>query len=218
MTFPGYTPAALDFLKALKANNTRDWFQENKKVYEAEIKNPTKMFADEMAGQISKLTGDPQKPKIFRINRDIRFSKDKTPYNTHVHISWIPREAGGVVAPAMMFGLGTDYLTLGCGVFEFDKEALNRFREHVASDSGAQLEKLLAKLTKSGARLNEPALKKVPNVYPKDHPRGDLLRHKGIATWIDLDGPGEAVGGDLVKRCVAEFKKLKPVYATLKAI
>ena len=123
MTFPGYTPAALKFLKSLKTHNNRDWFQENKKTYEAEIKDPTKIFAAEMADALEKLTGDAQKSKVFRINRDIRFSKDKTPYNTHVHISWMPQTPAGV-APAFMFGLGTDYLTLGCGVFEFDKDAL----------------------------------------------------------------------------------------------
>ena len=122
MTFPGFTQDSLKFLANLKANNTREWFADNKKTYETEIRQPAREFAAEMADSLEQLVGESLKTKIFRINRDIRFSKDKTPYNSHVHISWIPDR--GASSPAWMFGLSPDYLTLGCGVFEFDKAAV----------------------------------------------------------------------------------------------
>ena len=98
--FSGFSDETLAFLNGLKANNSRDWFDANRKSYEAAVKAPSKAFSDIMAGELERLTGTAQKPKIFRINRDIRFSKDKTPYNTHIHISWMP-VGGGEGAPAL---------------------------------------------------------------------------------------------------------------------
>lgn len=83
---PYFTTETLEFLEQLKHNNNRDWFQQNKSVYDTSVKNPAKAFAIAMEGELERLCGEPHKAKIFRINRDIRFSKDKTPYNSHIHI------------------------------------------------------------------------------------------------------------------------------------
>ena len=211
-----FSSEALEFLHALNGNNSKEWFDANRKTYEREIKGPTKVFSEEMNAALAELTGDALKAKIFRINRDVRFSKDKTPYNTHVHISWSPTE--GAVKPGMMFGLGLDYLSLGCGVFEFDKQAIVRFRERVASGEGEKLQAILDGLAGSGARLSEPGLKRVPSGFDKDHPREALLRSKGVAAWIDFAGPVEATKDDIAERSVAAFKQLLPLYEWLKTV
>jgi len=91
--FPG---DALTFLQDLRANNERAWFNEHKKTYETAIKQPAEAFCRAMATALETLTDQPHGHKIFRIHRDVRFSKDKTPYNTHLHIAFTPscRHAG----------------------------------------------------------------------------------------------------------------------------
>ncbi|MFZ2101712.1 MAG: DUF2461 family protein, partial [Oricola sp.] len=80
--FTGFNDETITFLADLKANNARDWFADNKPLYERALKKPAGAFAGLMADELEKLTGAPHKPKIFRINRDVRFSRDKSPYNS----------------------------------------------------------------------------------------------------------------------------------------
>lgn len=212
--FSGFTGEAVTFLKKLKANNNRDWFLENKKTYEAEIKKPAALFSTVIVEELETLTGHGHKAKVFRINRDVRFSKDKTPYNSHLHISFTP-ESRLASPPAWMFGLSTEYFTLGCGVFEFDKTALGTYRKNVAGEAGGQLSRLMGKLGKDGIRFSDPALKRVPSGFPQDHPHAELLRRKGLASWLDFDSPAAAAGPDIVETCMSGFKRLQPVYDTL---
>ena len=81
--FNQLVPDAKDFLSRLAQNNTRDWFSEHKAEYERHIKGPAQLFLDQIAARLQKRLATPIKTKLFRIHRDVRFSKDKTPYNTH---------------------------------------------------------------------------------------------------------------------------------------
>ncbi len=209
--FDGFSNEAVGFLKDLKGNNNRDWFAENKKVYEQEIKAPAKMFCEDMAAALEKLTGTPHGSKVFRINRDIRFSKDKTPYNAHLHISFIP-QAADTHPPHWFFGLDPTSLTIGVGNFVFEKQQLVDYRERVAGEDGAPLAKTLAKLEKGGARLGKIDLKRVPSPYEQGHPQAELLKRKGLSVWIDFKGTDVATDKNVIKTCTANFKKLKPVF------
>ena len=88
--FPG---EAVQFLQDLKNNNTRDWFTQNKSTYEQVIKQPAQAYCELMCAELTSLTSMPHQSKIFRVHRDVRFSKDKTPYNAHLHISFFPDDA-----------------------------------------------------------------------------------------------------------------------------
>lgn len=214
--FTGFAMETIDFLKELQANNNREWFAENKKIYECVYKAPALAFADIMSAELQSLTGDIHTPKLFRIHRDIRFSKDKTPYNTHLHISFSP-EHGPETPPCWFFGLDTTSLSLGVGIFGFNPEELDAFRKRVASKDGETFAKALKKMAAAGSRIGEPALKRVPSGYPKDHPNEALLRHKGLTAWRDLGDETEALNDALVNLCKAEFKRLKPLYDLLRA-
>lgn len=214
--FSGFTMETIDFLKELQANNNREWFAENKKVYESVYKAPALAFADILSAELQSLTGDIHTPKLFRIHRDVRFSKDKTPYNTHLHISFTP-EHGAETPPCWFFGLDTTSLSLGVGIFGFSPEELDAFRKRVASKDGERVAKILKKMAVAGARIGDPALKRVPSGYPKDHPNEALLRHKGLTAWRDVGDETEALNDKLVSKCQAEFKRLKPLYELLRA-
>lgn len=213
--FTGFTADTLDFLSGLKANNSKDWFDEHRKTYEASVKKPAKAFAELIAGELERLTGTAQKPKIFRINRDIRFSKDKSPYNPHIHISWIAADSGES-PPAFMFGLSPDYCTAGCGVFEFAKPVLETYRKAIAGSRGDDLGTILNGLNGDGFRLSEPVLKRVPPAFPADHPRVELLLHKGIAAWFDFEGPQDAARPDIMVRSLERFERLLPLWRFLR--
>ncbi len=209
--FAGFPPSTLKFLRALKKNNTKVWFDANRKEYEAAYKGPAKQFSTELAARVGRMTRKPHKAKVFRINRDLRFSKDKTPYNTHLHIGIVAEDAERT-APAWMFGLDAKTMCVGVGVMDFGPN-LGAYREAVGGRGGATLAKHLAALTSEGARLHvEPELKRVPKGFEPDHPRADLLRRKNLSIWLDFDSPKEAEREDLISECEARLKQLKPVY------
>ena len=209
--FAGFSQGAVLFLQNLKANNTRAWFNANKQIYESEIKKPAEDFVSTIAGGLHDLTGKAHGSKVFRIHRDVRFSKDKTPYNAHLHIGFTPK--GGLQAsPSWFFGLDTEKLTLGTGVFAFEKPTLERYRERVAGPEGATLAAILSRSENDGCRLSEPDLARVPPGYAKDHPQAALLKRKGLAVWIDLGGPEQATRDDLAEHCLTAFARMKPVF------
>lgn len=212
--FGGFSPAALNFLDELNANNNRDWFAANKSTYENEIKKPAAACALALEDALTNLIGVKHIAKIYRVNRDIRFSKDKTPYNAHVHISFAP-EGSPASLPMWFFGLGTEKLSLGCGVFAFEKADLVAFRDRVAGTEGAGIEKMIDTLKADGVRISDPDLKQVPRGYPKDHARADLLRHKGLAAWLDFEDRDWILGSDMASGCARQFERLLPMFMTL---
>lgn len=215
--FNSFSPEALSFLGDLKANNTKEWFTANKSIYEAHLKEPGKRFADAMTLSLRDLTGQDHVSKIFRIHRDVRFSKDKTPYNAHLHMAFTPDGTAGQ-PPMWFFGLSPDRLSLGCGVFQYEKEALTDFRSAMAGSKGADLIRLTAELRAAGTRIPDPDLKRVPAGFDKHHPNGEALRRKGFAAWIDMGDPTFAVGPHLVERTTEQFFKLMPVFQLLSKV
>lgn len=209
--FHGFSKDAITFLRDLRANNDRTWFNDHKKIYERAIKQPAQAFCAAMTAALEDLTARPHSHKIFRIHRDVRFSKDKTPYNTHLHIAFMP-DGKKSSAPAWFFGFDPEGLTLGTGIFTFEKEALERYRQRVLGADGAILAGIIRDLKGQDARLGEPALKRVPSGYPADHASAELLRHKGFSAWIDHPDPMVATAPDLVTTCMGDFVLLEPLF------
>lgn len=203
-------PDTQAFLRDLKANNDRDWFNAHKKTYERAFKAPGEAFAAELRPRLEALAGVKLGAKVFRIHRDVRFSKDKSPYNTHLHIGFQhqragaePRRRGG-----FYFGIEPDAVTLGVGAFDFGPADLDRYRKAVADDhEGGELVKILASL---GARQHDADLKRVPAPYPADHPRAEFLKRKGLNAWRDLDG-APVDSPDLADAVMADFEALDAV-------
>ena len=212
--FESFSPEALSFLAGLKANNTKDWFTANKAAYERYVKGPGKDFAEAQSAALQDLTGTGHGSKVFRIHRDVRFSKDKTPYNAHLHIAFQP--VLPVAQPPMwFFGLSPGKLALGCGVFGYEKQALVDFRAAMAGTAGRDLIALTGDLRAAGCRIAEPELARVPSGFDKDHPNEEALRRKGFAVWIDTDDPAFAVEPDVVARTTHQFARLLPVFRLL---
>ncbi|MEM6554469.1 MAG: DUF2461 domain-containing protein [Pseudomonadota bacterium] len=196
-----FSPDTLKFLRALKKNNTRDWFHENKAWYEAAWKTPANAFIEAMCFRLQAETDTEHSAKLFRIHRDIRFSKDKTPYNSHLHILF--RREGSKAG--LFFGLQTDRLVLGAGMMGFDKAQLNAYRDAVAGPAGETLEAEIKALLKQGGRMNAPDLARVPKPFEKEHERSELLRRKALTIWRDFDDPRDVERADILETCAKQF-------------
>lgn len=213
--FPGFPPQAMRFLADLKANNDRVWFSAHRDVYEAAIRGPAEALIAALTPQLEAMSGEPVTPKIFRIHRDVRFSKDKSPYTTHLHIGFGLGRAEGSDQPSrcgFYFGLEAERLLLGGGAFEFPGQRLDRYRAAVADTSrGEALTMLVAQLTAAGYAFGDPALKRVPAPYPADHPRSELMRRKGLNAWRELTDRSLIESPALINDVLGVFETLVPL-------
>ena len=171
MAFAGWPIEAVEFYEGLEADNSKVYWQDNKAVYDRYVKAPMEELLAELADEFG--VG-----KIFRPYRDVRFSADKTPYKTNCAATL----GSGYVS------FSAEGLSVGGGLYMPDPQTLARYREAVDKEkSGAELAAIVTELHKSGYdTMAHEVLKTAPKGYPKDHPRIDLLRHKGIAmmkTW-----------------------------------
>ncbi len=189
MPYASLIADARRFYAGLTADNTKDWWQANKTTYDTRLKAPALALIDAMTPRLSNLTGHPATGKLFRPHRDVRFSKDKTPYTTHLHMMWT-LAAGGRQDPVVFFGIAPDYVTLGAGVMAFDKPVLDDWRRMVDLDRD-RIGGVIADARRAGFTMWEPALKRVPSPYPADHPLADLLRCKGLILKTELGDQGE---------------------------
>ena len=209
----GFTQKTVDFLSSLRDNNTKDWFAAHRADYETFVKQPAAEFSESLQEQLAELTGIEHGAKILRIFRDLRFSKDKTPYNTFVRMALYP-DTGGT-PPAWMFGIDPDGVTIGVGIMQFEKPQLESYRNLVAGASGEALQATLDSLEPLGVRCSEPELKRVPRGFDAEHPRAEHLRRKGLVVWSDLGKPRQGLGRSGIERSMSRYEKLLPVFEWL---
>jgi uncharacterized protein (TIGR02453 family) len=220
-TFPGF-PGAQAFLAGLAANNDRDWFNAHKGDYQRTIKGPAEAFVACVEPELGRIAGAPVGGRIFRIHRDVRFAKDKRPYNAHLHIAF---GAGPIASNregtprGWFFGLYPDRAVVGAGGFHFEGPALDAYRAAAADEAkGKSLEAVLGKIAKAGHRIEGDQLKRVPAPYAADHPRGDLIRRKSLNAWRDVDDPQIVAGEALLPQVLSTFQTLTPLVTWLQAL
>ncbi len=193
--FAEMIPRANAFFERLRADNTKAFYEEHKEYYRDEIRKPAELLSDLFAEDLAKATGKPHGPKVFRIHRDVRFSKDKTPYNTHLHMMW--SQGGEAKAPVWFFGASPDYLTFGMGVMGLEKDTLTRFRQMIDAD-GDELTDAMADAEKNaGVTLSDwgpEPLKRVPKPYDADHPHAELLKRKSLTIHVPFPSDWETTG------------------------
>jgi uncharacterized protein (TIGR02453 family) len=192
MSFRGWPAEALEFFEGLEADNSKTYWQRNKDVYDRSVRAPMEQLLEELAPQWGE-------GRIFRPYRDIRFSSDKSPYKTNI---------AAVVGDGYI-QLTADGLGAGCGMWEMAPDQLERYRTAVSEDrSGVKLVHRVAKARAAGLEVSgHEVLKTAPRGYPRDHPRIELLRYKGLITWREW--PAAAwLGTRRAKDRVIEFFRL----------
>jgi uncharacterized protein (TIGR02453 family) len=168
--FTGWPETALDFYRDLEQDNSRAFWLAHKDVYERDVKAPFEALSELVAEEFGPL-------RVFRPNRDVRFSKDKSPYKTRCYA--VTEGEGG---EAYYVEISASGLVLASGYWMMANDQLDRYRRAVDSDeAGAELERIMAELAARELTNESPALKTAPRGYPRDHPRVELLRHKSVA-------------------------------------
>jgi len=199
MTDIGFQPETFRFLKDLADNNSRDWFEAHKTDYQSFVKKPADAFRPALQSGLEALSGHALSSKQFRLNRDLRFSKDKTPYNTHIRMAFWPTggafEGRDAQPPSFFLSIESDHIRFGTGCMAFSKPVLSAYLRALETDGGDEIADLLTQLQNQGFDMSEPDLAKVPRGFPKDHAHAGLARHKGLSVWKAIGGT-EAVLGD----------------------
>ena len=216
--FTGFEPDALQFLIELSANNDRSWFQQRKAEYERLLKEPFEALCltlgEVFAARGIPLTADERSP--FRIYRDVRFSKDKSPYKTHLAASFpLASGLGGGHGVGGYFHFEPDHSYLGGGMWHPERPRLEAWRALVDTDPG-RVHALIddPSFTAEFGELEGEQLARVPTGYAADHPESHLLRFKDV-TFGRRVSDEEALLADLPDRLADSFAVATPVIRLL---
>lgn len=215
--FTGFSKDGIKFLKDLSRNNTTTWFKEHKSVYEEELVTPARNFVTAMGKKLETISPDlvaePAVNKsLFRLNRDTRFSVDKTPYKTEFGMFFWEGDGKRMENPGFYMCFDASKLTLAGGAHEFPREKLEPFREAVINDkTGAALVALVKKLKKNGIEVGGAHYKRVPRGYDPDHPRAEFLKFNGLYIMSERKLPAEIFTSKFPTYCTREFKKMDPL-------
>jgi uncharacterized protein (TIGR02453 family) len=171
VAFTGWPAEAIEFYEGLEADNTKSYWLAHKTVYEDLVRQP-------MLELLAELEPEFGAGKIFRPYNDVRFRKDKSPYKTSI---------AATVSDGGFVQLSVTGLSAGRGMYHLEPAQLDRFRHAIAADdSGAKLAAIVAEARQAGLEIAaHDTLKTSPKGYPKDHPRVELLRYKGLIAWQD---------------------------------
>jgi len=197
-TFTGFRPAALTFLRSLARNNKREWFEANRERYESEVKRPLQVLVEEIDARLGEIApemvGNPKK-SIFRIYRDVRFSKDKSPYKTNAAAWFYHRDAGHAVGTQAVHGGAGFYFQIAPkesivagGIWMPPGEALRTLRLAIANNHEElrAILKMPAFKRAFGSLSDGAVLKRAPAGFDPEHPAVDLLRYKSFTVSQDL--------------------------------
>ncbi len=203
MPNPYVTPELFSFLRDLRENNDRDWFNDNKKRYEQHLKEPLLDFIADFAPLLAQISPHFRAiPKanggsLFRIYRDVRFSKNKNPYKTHAGIHFRHEQAKDVHAPGYYLHIEPDNVFMGLGIWHPDNKVLTEIRTAIVTDPDAWTDARDADGFKDVYELKGDTLKRPPKGFDGDHPLIIDLKRKdfmGVAQF----GEKEALRDDFL--------------------
>lgn len=220
--FDGFPKQLPEFFRDLKANNTKEWFEKNKKRYEAVVKVPSQEFVSALGAQLKKLcpkiNAIPKVNKsLFRLNRDTRFSKDKTPYKTNLGILFWDGPGKRMESSGFYFHLEENMLMLGNGMYIFTKPAMEKFRRAVANKKTAgRLEKTIGKVETAGYSIGTKHYKRIPRGFDVTTPfQEEYLLYNGLTARIEQTIPEELFTSAAVDFVMTHFNGMYPLHQWL---
>jgi uncharacterized protein (TIGR02453 family) len=202
--FTGFPRAAFDWFAGLEADNSKAYFERNRALWEREVRDQLEALLEELADDFG------GRVKMFRPNRDIRFSADKSPYKTATYGLIFGRPASHAGLYAQLTSAG---LFAGSGYHTFARDQLERYREKAAGRAGANLATMLAELGGEGFQLIGDELKTVPRGYDRDHRNAAVLRRKAVAAGrrIAPNGRGGIGRERALEHVAGTWKRLGPM-------
>lgn len=211
-----FEPELFDFLDELKENNRREWFQANRRRYESKVKEPMLRFIAEFGERLDAISAyfvaDPRPVggSMFRIHRDVRFSRDKSPFKTNVAAHFSHRAAGkGVHAPGFYLHLERGACVGGGGLYHPDAPTLQKVRERIVS----RPEEWRAVLDR-GIEIGGDTLRRPPRGYDASHPFIEDLKRRDFYTLVSFS-ERDVCAPDFLDRYVEACRGAAPLVAFL---
>ena len=222
--FSGFTKESLKFFSDLEKNNSKSWFEKYRHIYNNEILIPAKAFVNEMGERLESIapgiTADARTDKsIFRIHRDIRFSKDKVPYKTHLGIWLWEGKNKKLENPGFYFQFDKESMYIGVGMYRFSKDNLKSYRNAVVdSVKGKKLIKAINRIHSLNPSyiLGWKHYKKIPKGYDKYHPITEYLLYGGLGFQFRSQIPGEFYSDELLDYTYKIFNDMSPIHYWLR--
>ena len=220
--FAGFRPDAFRFLRDLSRHNDKLWFEENRAVSEREVREPMRCLVEVLDARLAsiapEIVGDPKR-SMFRIYRDVRFSKNKAPFKTNAGAWLYHRDAGRKVGTmgegggaGFYFHIDDTTCFMAGGLWMPAQPALQRIREAIAGQP-----KALARLTRTpafrkrfGELSQEAKLRRVPQGFPSDHPAAEWLKLKSFTARAFIEQK-VVTSPRLVDRLCRDFEVLVPL-------
>lgn len=215
--FSGFSKETIKFFEDLTTNNNKTWFNENKKDYEKYVMEPARTFVIKMGERLYELSPDINaiplvNKSLFRLNRDVRFSKDKSPYKTNMGILFWEGTRKRMECPGFYFHVESNKLMLGGGLHKFTKDIMDSYRKQVAKEkSGKALVDIIENLKLENIDIGGLHYKRVPRGFDDDNPNAELLKYNGLYTMINSKIPNEFYSEKLIEYCYERFKKSYPL-------
>jgi uncharacterized protein (TIGR02453 family) len=216
ISFPQST---IKFLTALAKNNNKDWFEKNRVRFDFEFLQPAVQFVIDLGERLTELSPNiiaiPKIDKsIFRLHRDVRFSKNKQPFKTNMGLYFWEGHGKKMECSGLYFHIEPKLFFLGAGMYQFTKDQLIKYREVVSNPAkGKELSELVKKLLKNkNFHLGGKTYKKPPRGYDPDYLYNELLLHSGFYIYYESTDFSELTKKDVVSYSFKIFKEIYPVH------
>ena len=216
--FPGFPPEALTFLRSLKRNNRREWFQPRKEIFETQVKALMIQLVEAINGELLNFAPehitDPKKA-VYRIYRDTRFSADKTPYKTHIAAIFPDHDLQKNSSAGFYFHLTEKSVGIAAGSYRPGPDELRAVRMWLAENHAA-FRKASRGPERFFGKLGGDSVTRMPKGFDAAHPAEDLIRMKQWLYWVELDAK-IATTSRLLPELVKRFRAAAPVIEMLNA-
>ena len=214
--FTGFSPKTHQFFAQLKKNNTRPWFTAHKQDYLDHVLHPARAFVQDIGPSLGRafpgIVADPT-ASIFRIYKDTRFSRDKSPYKTHLGIFFWQGPGKKMERPGFYFELDDAGLRLYYGCYQFAPNLLKAYRDAVADEPrGRGLLRIQRSLARSGITVGGQHYKRIPSGYSVAPALENLIKHNTLYTEQDCGKPRELFSPRLIPYCLRQWQRCRPVY------
>jgi uncharacterized protein (TIGR02453 family) len=216
ISFPQST---IKFLTALSKNNNKEWFEKNRVRYEFELLQPAMQFVIDLGEKLSEISPNiyavPKIDKsIFRLYRDVRFSKNKAPFKTNLGLYFWEGQGKKMECPGFYFHIEPKLFFLGSGMYQFTNDQLKKYRELVSDPAkGKEIIDILAKLLKNKKfKLGGRTYKKTPRGFDPEYKYSELLLHSGLYVSYESKNFNELTKNDPVIFSYKIFKEMLPLH------
>ncbi len=221
LEFKGFSPETISFFLQLRQNNNKTWFEAHRPLYDQAVLGPSRALVEVLGRKLETIApgihADPRvNQSLFRINRDVRFSKDKSPYKTYFALLFWEGEGPKLECSSFYFHVEPPNLLIGAGIYIFPTHILKAYRQAVIDpEQGPALASALEAVRKAGFPIDGQHYKRVPRDFPADHERADLLLYNGLTARYDSVIPEVFYTPELVDFCFEHFQAMLPVHRWL---